>query len=690
MKSEFSLAFSQICAEYNLPRDVVLEAVQAALVTAYRRDWKVAPTQNLIAEINMDNGLARIFLEKTVVAEVEDSETEIALQNAKRINSSAELEEQLMVDVTPQDFGRIAAQTAKQVITQRLREAERESQFNRFSRQENEIIIGTIQSIKPQVITLHLERTEEATMPKREQIPGERYRIHQKIRVYVLDVRKTPRGPQITVSRSHPSMLRRLLELEVPEIRSGQVEIKAIAREAGARSKIAVMSRQPGLDPVGACVGMRGIRIQTISQELNEERIDVIEWNAEPVQFIANALSMDKVLSVVVDETNPGGKTASVVVLDDQLSLAIGRSGQNARLAAKLTSWRVDIQGMTEAALWALEQVNETPELLASQKEVAGLMPRLATILRTHEEERYPYTDEECTLAKTVIEAVRKSLIAKRELEQPESRQTKARREAQKRAEVEKLAAKQQALKRVPEAAYQIPLASLSISEKVLGHLTNGGINNVGEIMERIALGDEALLMLNGIGAKALNEIKEAIENSPFTLKEARPDSEGIAEFEEAFLEPAPEAAEAVPALLEEDTGQVSLKDMTVDVSVEAEAEVAAAEKEPTVEGAAQPEEPGEIDTLVEVPVIAGEERMDGSVPEPMEGEELLKVPADLGIQVYEEEEEDTELLDETSKGKKKSKKRSKAIFYDDDSGETYVVRKRRRIPGDIWDDFVE
>ena len=384
MKSEFSLAFNQICAEYNLPRDVVLEAVQAALVTAYRRDWKVAPTQNLVAEINMDTGLARIYVEKIVVETVENPDAEITLRGAKRLKDNAQIDDQLMVDVTPHNFGRIAAQTAKQVITQRLREAERESQFNRFSRQENEIIIGTIQAIKPQGITLHLERTEEAHMPKREQIPGERYRLHQKIRVYVLDVRRTPRGPQITVSRSHPSMLRRLLELEVPEIRNGQVEVKAIAREAGARSKIAVISRQPGLDPVGACVGMRGIRIQTIAQELNDERIDVIEWNEDTAKFIANALSLDKVLSVVIDENNPGGRTASVVVMDDHLSLAIGRSGQNARLAAKLTGWRVDIQGITEAALWALEKVNETPDLLANNKDIVAMVPRLASVMHIH------------------------------------------------------------------------------------------------------------------------------------------------------------------------------------------------------------------------------------------------------------------------------------------------------------------
>ncbi|MBN1261575.1 MAG: transcription termination/antitermination protein NusA, partial [Anaerolineae bacterium] len=537
MKSEFALAFNQICAEYNLPRDTVLEAVSAALITAYRRDWKVNANQNLTAEIDMDTGLARIFLEKMVVETVEDSEMEISLQAARRVRRTAELDDMIMVDVTPRDFGRIAAQTAKQVITQRLREAERESQFNRFSRQSNEIIIGTIQSITPQGITLHLERREEAHMPKREQIPGERYRLHQKIRVYVIEVRRTPRGPQITVSRSHPAMLRRLLELEVPEIRSGQVELKAIAREAGTRSKVAVMSRQPGLDPVGTCVGMRGIRIQTISRELNNERVDVVEWFTDPAKFIASALSLPEVLSVVVDPENPGGKTASVVVKDDQLSLAIGRSGQNARLAAKLTGWRVDIQGVSEAIVWALERVNQSPELLATQREAVALVPQLAAIMRTHEDQRIPFNDEELRIIRTVVEALRGAEIAQRERERPGSRQTRARLAAQQKAAARQREAKEKAYRLVPKAAYDASLADLELSEKVLGHLDRNGLTNVGQVMERMAVGDEELLMLNGVGAKALLEIKEAIASSAFDFIDEEEELSEIAAHEELFGE---------------------------------------------------------------------------------------------------------------------------------------------------------
>jgi len=322
----------------------------------------------------------------------------------------------LMVDVTPHNFGRIAAQTAKQVITQRLREAERESQFNRFSRQENEIIIGTIQSVSPHGVTLHLERTEEAHMPRREQIPGERYMLHQKIRVYVLEVKRTSRGPEIVVSRSHPLMLRRLLELEVPEIRAGQVEINAVAREAGMRAKVAVSTRQPGLDPVGACVGMRGIRIQTISNELHDERIDVIEWNKDPAIYISNALSMPQVLSVVLDESNPGGRTASVVVLDDQLSLAIGRAGQNARLAAKLTGWRIDIKSASEAAEEMLTMVSSVPTAAQPVLSAEDILAKAEAILKARPEPEAAEVETEIMAALPLTEE--EAMILAEEMQQ--------------------------------------------------------------------------------------------------------------------------------------------------------------------------------------------------------------------------------------------------------------------------------
>ncbi|HNT74614.1 MAG TPA: transcription termination factor NusA [Anaerolineae bacterium] len=675
MKSEFALAFNQICAEYSLPKEIVLDAVRAALVTAYRRDWKVASTQNVTAEINLETGLAHIYLEKIVTDTIEDPNIQISLQDARKQRANAELDELLMVDVTPRNFGRIAAQTAKQVITQRLREAERESQYNRVSRQENEIIIGTIQSVSPQGVTLHLDRTEEAHLPRKEQIPGERYTLHQKIRVYVLEVRRSSRGPEISVSRSHPLMLRRLLELEVPEIRAGQVEIKAIAREAGARSKVAVFARQPGLDPVGACVGMRGIRIQTISRELHGERIDVVEWHKEDVAFIASALSLTKVLSVILDPLNPGGRTASVVVLDDQLSLAIGRAGQNARLAAKLTGWRVDIQGATEAALWALEQIDRSPELLNDLKGAAVPISRLAATMSEHEKENYPFTDEENKLIKTVVEAVRNAIVSRRNADRPAMRQARERRSAQVEMEELRREAQREARSRVPEEAYAQALDTLNLSDKVLSNLLRSGVSSVGEIMERLALGDEALLMLEGIGAKALREIKDAIAALGLGIEALEPELvvvEALAETVEPEIEEAA-VAEAVIALPIE--AEIAETDIIVTEAIEEEVIEAVAGETPE-------------EAVVEVVAVPPEPGVESATETPAEGlfkPETLEIPFEE--LAFDEDEE--EGLDEDRQRSKKQQKRKKgrAMVFDDKTGKTVVVRKHRRHT-DVWSEY--
>ncbi len=688
MKSEFALAFNQICSEYNLPREVVLDAVRAALATAYRRDWKVPANQNVSADINLDTGLAKIYLEQVVVESVEDKHLEIGLKDALKIDHHVEVGDPIMVDVTPRNFGRIAAQTAKQVITQRLREAERESQYNRFSRQEGEIIIGTVQSVMPHSVTLHLERTEEAHMPKREQIPGERYMLHQKIRVYVVEVRRTPRGPEITVSRSHPNMLRRMLELEVPEIRNGQVEIKAIAREAGTRAKVAVTSRQPGLDPVGACVGMRGIRIQTISHELHGERIDVVEWDKDVTKFIANALSVEPVMAVLLDEDGNGqaARTASVVVLDDQLSLAIGRAGQNARLAAKLTNWRIDIQGVTEAALWALEQVNRNPDLIDwLAKDIAPLVPPLAGIMRAHEKDHYPYTDEEFQTIKAVLVGVHQTLLERRRIARERIRQAEESPPVQVDPHAQRRARLAEARASVPSEAYQLDLGTLSLSEKVLDHLTDGDIENVGEVMERVAIGDEALLMLNGIGSKALKEIKQAVEQMASAFVEPEEEQEEApSEAVEAVEVPeAPEPEEDVEEVTltsEAETPTVAEEEVTEpEDEVVSEEIVEEAEEAPAVEEAA-----ADVDEALEP-------------EEDVESTELGFSLEDLdGISVgdyeFDETESDIEeeILDKRRSEKhKKSKRRRRSIIYDEETGETFVVRKRRQGRyQDGWDEY--
>lgn len=364
-KTDLSLAIRQLAAERGLPADIVMRALEAALVAAYRKapdTW----AQNVEVKVDPESGEARVYAQLAVVKEVHDRRTQISLEDARRIDPNAEIGSVVRVDVTPKDFGRIAAQTAKQVILQRIREAEREATYHTYASQEGEIIQGTVQTITPQGITVALDKTE-AHLPRQNQMPNERYEPNQRIRVYVQEVRKTPKGPEIIVSRTHKNMLRRLMELEVPEIFNGTVEIKAIAREAGSRSKVAVAARQPGVDPVGACVGIRGVRIQALVNELSGEKIDVVAWDPDPAVFIANALSPAKVTSVRLRNA-PEGRTAEVVVPDNQLSLAIGKEGQNARLAAKLTGWRIDIRSESEAAEEAMRRAAEEARKAAQQK----------------------------------------------------------------------------------------------------------------------------------------------------------------------------------------------------------------------------------------------------------------------------------------------------------------------------------
>jgi N utilization substance protein A len=363
LKNDFLVAITQLCNERGLPKEVVLGAIEQALVSAYRRNF--GGGQNISAQIDGTTGKVKIFANKTIVDQVRDRRTEISLQEARAIDPMAELGGTLNIETTPEDFGRIAAQTAKQVVLQRIREAERDTLYTQYAAREGEIVLGTVHTVDAQNITVNLGKVE-ALLPRAEQIPTERYRHNQKIRAYIVEVNKTSRGPQIILSRTHRNMLRRLFELEVPEIFNGQVEIKAIAREPGSRSKIAVVATQDGIDPVGACVGQRGVRIQAVVNELNGEKIDVVEWSSDPAKFIANALSPAKVLRVTLSEDENGDKVANVVVEDKMLSLAIGKEGQNARLAAKLTGWRIDIKSEKQIAEEAQRQAETEAARLAA------------------------------------------------------------------------------------------------------------------------------------------------------------------------------------------------------------------------------------------------------------------------------------------------------------------------------------
>jgi len=346
MKSDFLLAITQLSAEKNLPKEVVISAVEAALVSAYRKD-NFAPNQNISVKINPTTGKVEVRAEKIVVEVPSDSRREISLEEARRVKPDACVEETIEVEATPRNAGRIAAQTAKQVILQRLHEAEHSVIFEEYAGKEGDIVTGLVQRIEPKQILIDLGRAE-AVLPQVEQVRNERYRVGQRLKVLLLEVVRASKGPMLVVSRSHPDLLRRLFELEVPEIFNGIVELKSIAREAGYRSKVAVAARQDGIDPVGCCVGLRGIRIQNIVNELNGERIDVVMWNPDTSIFIANALSPAQILSV---ELNKDEEVATVVVPDKQLSLAIGKEGQNVRLAAKLTGSRIDIKSASAAEL---------------------------------------------------------------------------------------------------------------------------------------------------------------------------------------------------------------------------------------------------------------------------------------------------------------------------------------------------
>ena len=343
MKSDFIIALTQLAAERNLPREVVLSAIEAALVSAYKRD-SIAAGQDISVTLDPATGDVNVHTIKTVVEEVESPEQELTLEEARKLRPSAQIGETVPTGSLPHSAGRIAAQTAKQVVLQRLRDAERDIIYDEFADKEGEVYTATIQRVEAKHITVELGRAE-AILPPSEQAPFDRYRVGQKLKVLLQSVRQSARGPELIVSRTDKELVRRLFEMEVPEIYNGAVEIVAIAREAGSRSKVAVWAKQEGVDAVGSCVGLRGIRIQNIVNELHGEKIDVVQWNKDTARLIASALSPSQVLRVDIDEQN---QATVAIVPERQLSLAIGKEGQNARLAAKLTGWRVDIRSDIE------------------------------------------------------------------------------------------------------------------------------------------------------------------------------------------------------------------------------------------------------------------------------------------------------------------------------------------------------
>ena len=663
MKSEFILAFNEICESRGLPKEDVFEALETALVSAFRRDSNLSSVQKVTVEIDPRTGEPTIYTEKETVDSIIDSRTEVLLEEAHKAGyPEAEMGDLVMMDSTTADFGRIAAQTAKQVLLQRVREAQREHLFEDFSGREGELVNGTVQSISGQHITIGLGMTE-AILPKSQQVQGERYRAHDKIRVYILEVRRTNRGPQIFVSRNHRNLLRRLLELEVPEIYNGQVEIKSIAREAGQRSKVAVQALQPGVDPVGACVGMRGVRIQSIVRELNDEKIDVIEWDADQHVFIAKALSPARVSQVFLEEHPDDGKTAIVIVPDDQLSLAIGREGQNARLAAKLTGWRIDIKSLTEAAGDSLASLNDpvVPVHVAKNK---GLIEQAEQILAKKAANR-PITSEDYRTLDMVVSQVEGNIVAARAAQFEIVRKERA-----------------MARRNVPVETWKLPIDEIDFPGRIHNLLLDNGVETVGDVLFNLEIGDEVFLNFKGFGDKMLETVREMTEaymtrlQSELAGVEATAVAEPAADLAESELEPAAEETEIA----------------------EAEMEVVEAVEEVVEEEAAVVEEVVEVETAVAAEAEAEVEEAAEPVVAPVaELDDLSKPLIEFESPKKEEEEEPSIVVvrpaaksetEEETADKRRGRK-GRQLVYDEELGEVVAKRKRKGSRRrEAWEDF--
>ncbi len=522
-KNEFALAFNEVLEEKQLSKEIILGAIESAMVSAYRRAVNASTAQQVEAKIDTETGKVSIFAEKEVVEDVQEDKTEVALEDARKVNPEAQLGDMVIVESTPSDFGRVAAQTARQVIQQRIREAERSAQMEYFARQTGEIVSGIVQASNMQGATIGLDMKAEGILPANQKIPNERFKLHDRIRAVVLEVKDGSRGPQIILSRAHRNFLRRLLENEVPEIYHGIVEVRAIAREPGARAKVAVMATQAGVDPVGACVGIKGVRIQAIVKELHDEKIDIIQWDQDPIIYISKAISPARVSGVYLNEGD-GNRTATVVVMEDQLSLAIGRDGQNARLAAKLTGWRIDIKSVVEAAGDSLSKLQSDPDLAAALPVAVEWIPQIQEALAKKAENR-PVTPEEYALLGQFVDRV-------------ERRTTQIKEEAA-RADEERLAA---ARSEVPEAAFSMPLDTLGLKEHVFNILVEAGYENVGDLMMALKLDENKVLGLAGVGPKAIQNIQEQLAAVEFPAAPAAPEA-----VEAPVAEAAPVEAEAAP-----------------------------------------------------------------------------------------------------------------------------------------------
>ena len=632
MKSEFVLAFNEVLEEKQLPRDVIIQALESAMVSAYRKAVTASAAQHVEAKLDPETGKFVIYAEKEVVDSVVDQRTEVLLEDARKVEPEAQLGDMVIVESTPSDFGRVAAQTARQVIQQRIRDAERNDQMSHYEKQIGEIVSGVVQSINREGYTIGLDKKAEGFLSQKELINGERFRMHDRVRALVTDVKDSARNPQILLSRTHKGFLRRLLENEVPEIFHGIVEIRSITRDPGKRAKIAVSATQQGIDPVGACVGLRGVRIQAIVRELHDEKIDVIEWNPDPVIFISKAISPARVVGVYLGE----GNNATVIVPEDQLSLAIGRDGQNASLAARLTGWRIDIKSVVESAaelIYTFEKGEEvrlthensgepiiisTAELFAGEEEV---IEKVRAVLAKKNEGRAIAADE-VEILNGFVDRVEKRKAAKVHYS------------------VADVLKKMEESDLTSEEILHRSIKESGLPAHVCNILESNGYGTFEAVYDVMKNDPDVMFKIHGVTSEDMNDLAKivAFVGRHMPAEEPAP----------VIEEPEPVVSEPEPAEEPEPAAE--------------EPEPAVSEPEPVIE---------ESEPVVTEPEPASDE------PEPSM-EEIFS-NASLRMSDYEDEDDNRIDIEYTKPAKKKKKKKGVEIEYDPDSDSTTIRRKHKR-----------
>ncbi len=639
MKSEFALAFNEVLEERGLPRDVILAALESAMVSAYRKAVGASTAQDVQVVMDFETGGVSVFAEKEVSDSITDYRTEVLLEDARKVDPDCEIGDLVLVESTPKDFGRIAAQTAKQAIQSKIRDAEKQRQYDHFIKQVGEITSGIIQAVNSRQATIGLDMKAEGIMQKKDMIPNERFRIHDRIRAYVVSVEDTSKGLQIELSRAHRNFLRRLLENEVPEIYHGIVEIRSIAREPGQRAKVAVSATQQGIDPVGACVGQRGVRIQAIVRELHDEKIDVIEWNPDAAVYISKAISPARVSGVYLNPSIYEHKTATVVVPEDQLSLAIGREGQNARLAAKLTGWRIDIMSVSEAAARAILKLREDKSLVGLAQQEAENMVRVEELLHMKSEGRILNMDDNALIGRFVDRVERRG-------------------EADRKDEVDARMAELKAIKdAIDPRAYEVSIYDVpGIKEHVLVILQENHLETFGDLIFTVRTNPDSILAFNGIGPKFYEEILETVDSYEFPPVEV----EEVVEI-------------AVPAE-EETIAEVELPEVeTTPEIVEVESVEETVEEEIV-------EEPEPVLKDIEPVVVADEGTEEKTF------EELFRLDSLRRDKTTTDDDDELNAMD-PSKKKKGKKRRGYTVEYDPDQ-DTDVVRYTHRKGEDDWENW--